>query len=255
MSGLPKLALRVATGGGGAAIRVSVGGVPLVIDDDARGIKTVAPINEWLEPGRNEVRLDLEWPWDGAVRGRTEVEATVGLLEGNAKPLVALRCPRPSPLVRRWPASISACFEAPIDARARVFAEAERIEAVDYDARAGALAAVRALHDALAAGDAERAVSLCDYRTRDKAAAYGVDPGRERATVREIYGKLVASPGWKLLPWEEAPLQTHLLAGGRLVWVTRFRAEPVLCTAPGLGFRVRMPVYVARIGGAWTIAR
>jgi hypothetical protein len=275
MAPSPRLQLRLASKGT-ALLRASVNGVPLAIDDTGKGITVQKPLNQWIIPGEvNGFRLDLEWPAGReVVKGLAYVDCSIamdgepplfrylyppGVTPDGATPeppeVEAAKPRRDPPFVESYPFVYSALFQPPIEPPTRLWRDAERLEDLDFQSSRAALEAGRALHAALSARDGPRATALLDYRTRDLAAAYGMDAEAMRADLRTTHEQVLGAPGFNLIPWEEAMMRAQLVADGRIVWITRGYREPPIKTGKMPGFSFGAVLYVARIAGAWTIVR
>lgn len=265
----------------GPLVRVDVNDVPLVRWERTSGT-TVEHLNPWLVAGPNEIRVVLAWP--ATDPGGGHVEVSIHQLSGEG---TAFRDEVVAKL--EWPPAVQGQVTAEAAARAVRLAERRaRHEALmefspaeppptqlwssvgrmdlTQEAALEIAALAASLQRAADRLDLDGVAGMLEYRTRDLARAFHVS---EEEVLRELVSVLIATLPRDVLegrrgidPAElvveahenlESELQVHLVANGRLAWVTRADYAPALRTRGPPRFETSL--FVARIDGAWTIVR
>ena len=248
----------------GVPIAVALNDVPLVRRD--RAVELLEHANLWVRPGANTLAVRLDWAAArGARWGSGRVRVAVRVARDDSGPeetLASWEWPLPED---EWPAGVEPGaaveellrFEAPVPTACDLWTRAEAVGAVDA-ARDAVLALVRALHDGFSRPDLDALDRLMDYSVREMARARYQAAADVRAGHRGFLEAVTGARGLRLEPRVHelgAALRLNVVGEGRLLWVTREDLSPPLQgqTEWGTGFGV--PLYLAKLGGTWTVAR
>ncbi|GIW72596.1 MAG: hypothetical protein KatS3mg102_2138 [Planctomycetota bacterium] len=244
----------------GVAMRAGLDDAPLAWDLSGEGLYLPRPINQWLRSGTNALTVLVSAPTDpelAAVGARLRAEV---FLHDSASPtprparvLARFRWPQEG-LAESYPYAARIAFELPQAPPVRLWAEAEPIAALGPQDRGAILEQTRALASAIAERRYEQAWRLVAYRYEEEARASGLELARLREQVLQQYAMIAEQPGCRLLALPEEDLELELVAGRRLVLVSRRRHPEAIAFEDALG-AWRIGVYFARLGGHWVIAR
>lgn len=246
-----------------AAIAIAgINDAPIVIDGKGEGITTMSPVNPWLRKGTNHLTIFLgEKP---VVEGDSEpppvyagisvytvkpdsdtsdVDRMLASFEQPEEPQPAL------PLIRRIP------FNVDEEPACNLWKEADEIKEVTAKDKADILGLMDDFARRIRTSDAEGCVSLLAYKIRDCALANGQDPASMRNVIKGQFEKFIfARDNIKVVLPDEVAVQFRPVCGDKVVWVFAGLTEPALVvTATNAKFT--FPIFVSRIGGAWTIVR
>ncbi len=237
-------------------VRMDVNDVPLWLNTGEDYASQSRQINPWILPGRNTVRLAIDWPAGVSFQpGRARIELRIGShcgdRSGGGAQTLAQRV-WPTARDETYPAATSLEFEVPKPPPSRLWSQASPI-VLTPPVQAEIAALAGRFHAALAGRDVERAAELLDFRCVDVAQTCYTPSGEARRAQRESLEAFLAeadSPE----PLYPDTLELHPVARGRVIWVTRpDRAPAIEWAADGCASRIHL--YVAPIGGAWTIVR
>lgn len=217
------------------------------------------------QPSGNRLTADLTWPAERKpVKGVARVEATLFVQDPDSEE------PRPGKVLARlrWP--INGVEEAypyrhdepvveaiPDPPPCRLWQEAAPLPDPGEPDRTVILALIERLRAAFVARKPEDALALLSYRYEDEARAENRPAERVRDAVLSQYrwmlgqkGEIVSHP----LAAEEARLRK--VAGGKVLLVDRRDGgDAVTLESPESELGFGIPVFVAKIGRAWTIVR
>jgi hypothetical protein len=235
-----------------------INGVPVAFDQKAKESVLHGVANQWLRPGHNTIRVDIDWP------------AGVSYVQGVANAIVELRAHLPkkqlphATVTLRWPTrdepeTYPATLEATVDlpdfpptllwTRVEQRRDLGRAEAV----RIAEL--VMGLQDAYQARRIDNLIAMVEPKITDLAAAYGTVPAEDLATSRKFIANLTDTPDWGLMPLSKDDISLEPVAEGRMVWVCRGNREPLLQTAPTCSRKWMLPVFVCLHEGQWKVIR
>jgi hypothetical protein len=240
------------------ALRVEVNDVPRWDrpGNDSDAISAV--LNPWVAAGRNTLRLTIDWPEGISYEpGRADVDLTLERRPhqpGAGEPRVLARFRWPGKAEEAYPAAQALDFDVEPAPPSRLWPRVAP-EALSPDAQSEIRALAARLHGALAARNTDLACDLLDFRTVDVAQSLyrpaAESRNGQRAALEEL---LTAENDLRLQPLRRDELELHPVAGSRLIWVTRPDRAPALMIHSRSGVS-RMPLYVAKLNGNWTIVR
>ena len=244
---------------------VSVNDATMSVDLEADGVVVTDPVDTWLKPEENLLRVDLRWP-EGRpfVTGVAEAEATLFIADPGSD------SPRPGRVLARiqwppqgqveqedpYPLRLQAAFRASPAPATRLWLQAGPVTPLAQEDRAEIFGRVAELRQALMSQQPERAYDLLSYRYAEEARAEGKAEARIRAAVLEGYRDMFSFGHLDYAPVDAQQLTLRPLSDGKVVHVMREgygHAILALHRATGTGFGI--PVYMARVGGKWTIVR
>jgi hypothetical protein len=244
----------------GLASSVSLNDVPLISDPDGAGIVMDYPIDPWLMPTDNVLGIFLQWP-----RG---VPYQPGVASGEAH--VYIHDPAeetPTPLVSlarfEWPVPVGPEFY-PFNVRlplkierpppAELWKRAEVIKELSEQDRRAIETLVSDMLDACRRRDAVAAYSLQEYKWRDMARVDRRDYDRVMRVGASQLEWLMQRPGLTVVDGA-MPLQIDLVAGGRMVAVTRVTGGSPARLVDDEATSYEIPIHASRLEGRWTLVR
>ncbi len=249
----------------GAASLVSVNDAVVSVDLGADGVVVTDPVDTWIKPEENLLQVDLRWPEGQTFApGRVEAEATVFIADpGSDSPrpgrvLARFEWPLPGHVEEedQYPLRQQVAFQASPAPATRLWDEAETVTPLGQGDRAEIFRRVAELRQALMNQQPERAYDLLSYRYAEEARAEGKSEGSIRAAVLEGYRDMFSFGHLEYAPVDEQSLILRPLSDGKVVHAMRDgyqHAILALHRPSGTGFGI--PVYMARVGGQWTIVR
>ena len=224
------------------------------IEADTISLAT-SQVNMWILPGRNRLR----------VRGRL----AAGADPESAQLVVWLRRQQSSVdgvdgaenLARiEWrPSDPQAFFDQEDEFTAdpappSVLWRQARPMSLDDESRSQATRLALTLEAALARRDRRTLAELLDFKVADVARAVYRSPADARAAQEEALSYLLEDRQLSVRSLDPGSLQFDLLAGGRVLRLSR-EGGPALQAERSQGGRFVMPLYVSNVGGRWVIAR
>jgi hypothetical protein len=232
--------------------------LPLVVNT-GDGIKTKVPLNEWLMPGPNRLTVKLGRPLGQWFQpGRASVTASIQARPGpDAAPparLPSFSWPMPN-RAETYPFVFSS---PPFQAAApstKLWQESEVIAELTLADRQAILALTLSLSGAMGERNLFQVMDLLKYRTAELALAYGSDLDADVAKSREFFSSVFGSEGFAMRPIDQHHVQFTIVGNRHLVWVTQGETGNIVATVRLPRFRYSLPVLVAKIRGAWLIAR
>jgi len=249
----------------GVLATVGINDVPLVVGDKPGSLTATEPVNLWLLPSDNRITVDLAWPSGKPVtKGSASVEAVLFLHDS------ATEVPTPKRVLARfyWP-SQEIEEQYPYHGEVRIegsiadpppttlWQDAAALAEPSEAERREVLAIVEVLRSALIGKRLEDAFAVLTYRYKDEARAEGKPFERVRETVLEMYEWLVGQEGGLTsTPLTLEAARFRIVGAGKVLLVDRRDGVPAIYLEnenADLAFGI--PVYVARIGGKWTVVR
>jgi len=214
----------VVSQGPGVRGRVFLNDLP-VYEDPPRDIfeTTTLQVNNFLIPGKNELRIEVTEPgsiesrmfWADIHRDADETQKPVRTHELRWPDAVAeLPAPLPQPLPFVWQREVTIEADHPAPYYADVPAEQVPAEGTDE-----LRAAVKELHDALTARDANKLAELTWFEAEDSARYYPARPAPSRGELVAGYAGSFQEP-WNVPRWDAERLVFTPRAGGRVIHVT-----------------------------------
>jgi len=249
----------------GASSVVSVNDATVSVDIEADGVLVTDPVDTWVKPEENLLQVELRWPEEQTFTpGRVEAEATVFIADpGSDSPrpgrvLARFEWPPPGHVEEedQYPLLQQVTFQASPVPATRLWDEAESVTPLGQGDRAEIFRLVAELRHALMSQQPERAYDLLAYRYAEEARAEGKAEARIRAAVLEGYREMFSFGPLEYAPVDEQNLLLRPLSDGKVVHAMRDGyqfAILALHRPSGTGFGI--PVYLARVGGQWTIVR
>lgn len=244
----------------GAAIAVSLNDVPLLVDDQGKGLATVMPVNEWILPGANKLQLFVAWPEDRQYEpGLAYVSAMVFIANPRAEfpePGVLLgKLVWPVPgIPELYPAPLSLPFEIEKAPPSTLWTDAAIIEEIKDQDRQQILDLIEQVRSGLMAGDLGRVFDLMKYRFTDDALINGSTLERLREVSLSQWAAMRQEPNLVSKPLTMNHADFSIVGGKRLVKVTGpNNAEPVRIESDESISSVEL--YFAKIRDKWAIVR
>lgn len=237
----------------------------IAADLSGDGLVTAEPVDVWVKPERNLLEVELRWPQGREFSpGQASYEALLYIADPD--------CEYPQPGTElasfRWPAPMTTDREEhyphrhaqfvfyPVVHNTRLWEEAEPLGELGEDDRQQIVQLVDRLRGALAGGQPEQVYQLLSYRYAEEARAEGKDEDRIRAAVLDGYQDLYSMDNLDFPPVDAAALHLDPHGDGLVVHVTREAHGPaVLARDPASGLTFGIPIFMARVGAAWTIVR
>jgi hypothetical protein len=233
------------------------------VDADEHGVESMhpsggGPLNMWLRPGKNSLRVRGKVVKDGKDKERPpklelSIWSQVGDDRATRKTVARLAWPSPGAVPATVDQELTFVPQPPPPSELWSRAEVVKLDAA---ARAAIVGFVAELHAAFARRDVERVMALTELRDLDLARCLYIPGDRVRKHRRDDMEEEIRNvwrSGWKIRPLERADLVLDLVEGGRLVAVTA-RGKPAISIDMGEA-KFEMPVYVARVGGKWVLGR
>lgn len=118
-----------------------------------------------------------------------------------------------------------------------------------------ALKLVAELSKALATRDIDTLDRLLSLKATELATCYGLPPEAARGRQREFLLGVMGDSNWSMPILEPSALKLHIVAEGRLIWVTRGGRSAALRSDRGGGVSFELPVYLGLIDGRLAVLR
>jgi hypothetical protein len=248
----------------GLPLQVLVNDVTLKASDDQRSSAMTAPLNTWLQAGKNPLRFRT--PPGANIAPDAHIACKV--VRSRAGEIVSTGDDSAGTVVARfeWPAkgaepagSVDATVDLTLAAKdappCELWRRAEKL-VLDDATRSAVLKAVGELEAAYRAGDAARIYALQRFTGEDWCRCFGEDVEEFRrdgpAQVREMVEALA---GGTVQAWDPARAQVALVAGGRVAQITADGGPPIVVADKKGKGRTTFKPYVAKIDGAFVIVR
>ncbi len=106
------------------------------------------------------------------------------------------------------------------------------------------------LHRVFSRGDHAALAQRMDFKGRDVGLVLGMTEAQGSAAQQRFFRAIMTRQGFKVPPWNADTVSVRLLANNTVAWL-RDGTRPLLLSEQRQG----MEVYVARIGGRWTVVR
>ena len=237
---------------------------PITLDSQGAGIVVCEPVDVWIKPGLNMLRVELDRPKvPGAGQGAALVEVSLFIADHGSNR------PRPGHVLARfdWPPCTEGEKERyPYQHEQEVaispapdtllWREAERFTQIDEHDRQEIIARASLLRQALVNGQPDQAYKLLSYRYQDEARAEGKPEARIRAAVMGGYRDMLSFGHLDFEPLHGGFVFLRPHADGLVVHVTRDQdLQAILAHHGRSGSFFGIPVFAARIHGAWTLVR
>jgi hypothetical protein len=220
--------------------------------DAAERASASTAINPWVTPGTNQLRIRSLVSQPGAhppvVQARVGKRGADDL--GTPEQLATLQI---APAGPDAVVDQTTTFKVDPAPPAELWTRAEVLR-LDGDARAAAGNLARALERAFASRDAAAVATLLGWKTADIARASFRDQELARTTLREQLDTLFTDPAYTMDFLTPEALVFELCANQKLLRVAR-PTGPALQIRLSQGGRYRLPLLMAKVDGAWTIAR
>lgn len=251
---------------------VRLNGVTLAASPGGGDIKKTASANLWLRPGRNTLGFYVVWP-DGEPyeAGLARVHARVfrhDPAHEDPTPLAVLaELAWPNEQEPEgYPYASEREFRMQDAPPVRVWGEADRLEELTEDDRREILRLVEALRSAMEARSIDDTMASLEYKVNEHALADGDTPESVRDSMAEMYSWMFGLDRLESQALDPDVAFFQIVADGQLVLVSRLGGEPAVLVnqlaeespdsvepEPERSFGI--PIYAARIGGDWVIAR
>jgi hypothetical protein len=233
----------------GVSLTVTVNDVVLDRWEGAGRERGGGPLNMWLRPGPNRIRLR------GTVAPGTEPHVEISIVAASSgpnfpqKPIVGLSWPAP----KTEPKSIDEQLIVTPDPvpPSELWGKAERLT-LDAVSKAAILVTVSQLHQAAAKKDLDRMMALTDFQAVDTGRSLYMPLEKARNSGRDFLADGMKGK-WSVDPWEPQKVETRLVEDGLLAEVTMSGKPPIRIHMAETQFQI--PIFVARVSGKWIIAR
>ncbi|HEY0705221.1 MAG TPA: hypothetical protein VGG33_00390, partial [Polyangia bacterium] len=220
--------------------------------DAAERATATTSINAWVTPGANQLRIRSLAGRGGAhppvIRAQVGKRGADDL--GTPEVLTTLQI---APTQPDAAVDESTTFKVDPAPPSELWSRAQPLR-LDGDARAATGNLVRELERAFARRDAASVTELLGWKTADIARASFRDQELARTTLRELLDTLFTDPAYTIDYLTPEALVFELCANQRLLRVAR-PTGPAVQIRLSQGGRYRLPLLLARIDGAWKIAR
>ena len=221
-----------------------------------------AVINFWLKSGKNTLRLLI--PKDAVTNPGAAAECEIRvnhfsdpILAGGQKPgrlLTSVTLPATPALSDKMVTFSLTDKEAP---PCKLW-QAAKPFTLDDQAKEGILKLVGEYRTALEAQNLDRVVALEEFRTKDSYLCTDRPIEEYQVSGKEVTRLLlVPLAGGKFSLWDPSKAEIQQEAGGLVARVTVNGQVPISVTRKGGGPNAQVPinVYVAKVGGKWTLVR
>jgi hypothetical protein len=244
----------------GLTAAVGLNGAPLIYEPAGLTVGGARPANPWLKPRGNVLNVSLARPPatnppPPAARFRAEVYSVQPGSATNERDTTLVKFewkagdPAPLPVNRELP------FEVTAPPPCKLWAEAAMLNEITTADKQAMRAIIQKHADAIDRRDLDDLSALLEYKNTDCALANGQDPEEMRRVTRELYTKEMFTERSLTVDGGSAKeLQFKIIAGGQVVWLYQSLSKPALVVeSPQKQFT--LPVFTAKIAGAWRIVR
>jgi hypothetical protein len=250
----------------GLSAVVGINGAPIFVEPAGMALGGGAEINAWLKPEGNVLSISLSAtpilpspilppPKPLPINFKAEVYSVLPGSQTNQPDQMLATFERrlgdlpPLPLKRQIP------FKVPAVPPTHLWADAAPITQLTAADQTQLRSLVQKLADAIRSRDISAISALLDYKTRDYARAGGHSAESAEQVLRQQYSQTMFSQR-PLTITSPSPyaLRFDLIAGGQVVWMYHSLTEPAL-VVESPATRFTLPIYAAKVGGAWRIVR
>lgn len=248
----------------GYAGELFVNGAPILQLPLAAPVTATPTVSEWLVGGDNEiaVRVDAIAPAAATLDPLSPRRLIVQRCEGPLGAIVPVGgdvvrdgltyAPAPDEPAPVLPLRLAYGFRLP--AGPRWAWEGAPVLALDRSELAELRLFLEAVHADLSEGHIDRVTARMRVKYAELAPRYGSDPAAARAGMTRHFQALAQGGAWTIEPLGEE-LELRPCCGGRLVEPRGRGGLPALRGGAAGGRRWRLPVFIARLGGALEIVR
>lgn len=240
----------------GVAYSIHINGIKVAADRYEPQTQNSFPINQWLQPGRNELAVNLSVPYEQEEyrEAKSALISIVEPTEVEGEQTTFSHFNWTDTLGQDFPINLNAAFHWLPDFPRPFWMDADELPPAAQADNALRSALVE-LHGALAAGDLARFQDAVRIKTGEMAAAYWMDPVIRLDGQRTFMGRMFGDPSWGMQPLG-TDLAFELQAGGRLLTVTDRKGGTALkSTELSDGVEFGLELHFARKGGAWVVCR
>ncbi|MFO0605230.1 MAG: hypothetical protein U0324_18770 [Polyangiales bacterium] len=257
----------------GCDVEVYLNGIPVTLRGPTHGRAFGAPVNHLVVDGVNELALVVDpgprpsealSPAAGRHRLPTDdhrawarlARYPAGAVIGGPDGVELLRVEHASSAQSR-PVMAPRVVEGRVDLGARsgrwAWQDAPRLS-LDATTRNEIAAYLTELAGALSAGDCEVFLARSELRLAEVAQAFGRARGEKESVIRDGQARRRQRPGFAVRAVDVSAFDLRLCAGGRLVECVADDWRAIVREAPS-DETMYFPMMLARLGGAWCIAR
>lgn len=239
----------------------------LVAHSDGKG-KTShqVPVNFWLKPGKNTLRLHVPSGATAVPGATADCKILAGRFADPGSPqgkkagriLTSVALPAGGATGRTPPDKTVSFSLTAKEAPACKLWEAAKPITLDSQAKEEILGLVGEYRTALQAQDLERVVALDEFRSKESYLCTGRSIEEYQASGKEITRILLGTlSGAKFAPWNPTQARIQLEAGGLVAWVTVNGQPPITATRKegGPNAQYTSNAYIAKVGDKWTLVR
>ena len=241
---------------------IRLNGFVVAANREAGETDSTEPLNRWVRPGRNDLRLIIDWPSElayqpgiGACR-MVLAQLAEGQSFADKVPLLELVWPDPGdpdnayyPYERVFSFEVEALTAPP----AALWTDAQRTPWADFHQTAISDVII-ALHGACESKNLADVEKILDYKIVDSGQAHYLAADTARASQRELFEYLFSLDDWGMEPLIPENLAFNHIAADQIVWVSDSDGLPALRSAT-TSPRFSLPLYFAFIKGQWLIVR
>lgn len=240
------------------SVRVELNDVPRWSRPGREADHISSAVNPWIVPGRNTLRLAIDWPADLDYQpGRASVELRIESRPADrptATPKVIVECVWPGAAPESYPAFEVLEFDVAQAPPSRLWSDAGPIE-LTPSAQLEIRGLTREVHAALSSGDVDRAAALLDFRTVDVGQSTFTPPDESRRGQRDALIQLLTpESGNRVEELHPQTLELHPVAGGKLIWVTGPDRAPAITIETEAG-TTGFSLFMTKLKDTWTIVR
>lgn len=227
-------------------VALRVNDVPLRDVEAGRRTSFGEIIDPWIRTGINSVTLEAK----GKLAKGCASVAVMAIPAGGDQRTA------PRVLEARWPVADLESgarqfeFHGPVADRCQLWRDAQSFE-LGAGHESELLEQVRALHQLFARRDVAGLAERADYRARDIARCMGKSPESGVEDQKRFFSIIMPDAGFVPLPLDESALAMDVVGNGKLVWLHRRDGKLLLENSQTQG----MDLYLAKIGGHWTVVR
>lgn len=257
----------------GCDVEVYLNGIPVTLRGPSHGRAFGAPVNHLVVDGVNELALVIDpgprpsealSPAAGRHRLPTDKHRAwarlarypAGAVIGGPDGVELLRVEY-APAAQSRPVMAPRVVEGRVDLGARngrwAWQDAPRLS-LDAATRDEIRAYLTELARSLSTGDTEMFLARSEVRLAEVARAFGRPRGEKEAVIRNGQALRRRRSGFAVYAVDEAAYDLRLCAGGRLVECVADDWRAIVREAPS-DETMYFPMMLARVGGAWCIAR
>ena len=207
------------------------------------------PLNMWLRPGPNRIRLRGQVA-EGATP-RVDLTIVAASSDGSAAQRSVAHLSWPPANTQPKTINEQLTFVPDPVPSSDLWGKAQPIT-LDAVSRAAILATVSQLHQAATQKNLDRMMALTEFQAVDTGRSLDMPAEKARSSGRDFLADGMQGK-WSVEPWEPQKAELNLVEDGLLAAVTVGGKPPIRIQMAEARFEI--PVFVAHVDGKWIIAR